>query len=274
MSTVTSNDGTTIAFERSGDGPPVVLVGGALDDRLAMEPLATHLTSHFTVYNYDRRGRGDSEDTVPYAAEREIEDLAALIAEAGGQAFVYGLSSGAMLAFEAAASGMPITKLVMFEPPYAVSETRLNSSEDFTGWLAELVAAGRRDAALEYFMTAAVGLPHEAVDEARSSPVWPRLEAMAHTLVYDTTISGDGRLPVERMALVTVPVLVIDSDGSTAWLRDSAQAVANALPQGRHCSLPGEFHDVPPEKLAPALTEFFACSTTHRTGPRTPDIGR
>lgn len=181
--TVTSADATTIAFERSGEGTPVIVVGGALNDRSTGAPLAAHLASDFTVYTYDRRGRGDSGDTRPYAVEREVEDLAALITEAGGKAFVYGVSSGAILALEAAASGLPITKLALLEPPYTITEARPNASENFAARLAELTSAGRRGEAVEYFMTKTVGLPDEAVAGARNSPMWAGLEAMAHTLV-------------------------------------------------------------------------------------------
>jgi pimeloyl-ACP methyl ester carboxylesterase len=255
--TVTSADGTTIGFERRGQGPPVILVAGALNDRSTAEPLATHLATDFTVYSYDRRGRGDSGDTPPYAVAREIEDLAALIAEAGGAACLYGVSSGAMLAFETAAAGQPVSRLAMFEPPYAVAGAPASVSTDMSSRIAELLAAGRRGDALEYFMSEAVGLPPDTVAGMRGSPMWQGMVALAPTLAYDTAISGDGSLPAQRMASVTVPTLVLDSAESHGWLRQAAEAVAEALPNGRHRSLPGQFHQIPPDMLAPVLAGFF-----------------
>lgn len=250
--TVTSADGTAIACEQRGQGPPVVLVGGALNDRSASAVLAAQLAPDFTAWTYDRRGRGESGDTAPYAVEREIEDLAAVIAQAGGEAFVYGVSSGAVLAFEAAAAGLPIRAVALFEPPYVPSE----GSGGFSARLAGLIGAGRRGDAVALFMRTA-GLPEEAVAGARDSPMWPGLEAMAHTLVYDTALAGDGTLPAGRMLRVSVPALVLDSDASAAALRRAARETATALPAGQHRSVPGRFHEVPAEDLAPVLTEFF-----------------
>lgn len=257
VDTVTSTDGTRIAFERTGQGPPVIVVGGALTDRSAALPVAAQLATDFTAYAYDRRGRGDSGDTAPYAVAREIEDLAALIAEAGGEAYLYGVSSGAILAFEAVAAGLPVPRLALFEPPYSVSAARPNASVDFSVRVGELLAAERRDEAVEYFLTQAVGLSEQAVAGVQSSPVWSGMTALAHTLTYDLTITGDGSLPAGRMASVTVPTLVLASAESTDWLREAAQAVGDAIPDGRYRALSGEFHDVPPAVLAPVLAEFL-----------------
>lgn len=258
MNTVVSKDGTVIAFDRSGEGPATILVGGAFNDRSTGEPLATELASHFTVYTYDRRGRGESGNTAPYAVGREGEDLEALIMEAGGSAFVYGSSSGAALALTAAAHGLPIRKLALLEPPFTVDDSRPPPPEDLGTRYTELSLAGRRGEAVELFMTKAVGLPAEAVDQMRNAPMWPALEDMAHTLAYDAAIMGDGSLPTEQLASVTVPTLVIDSTESPAWLRRAAKAVAGALSNAQHRSLEGQFHDVPPAVLAPVLEEFFA----------------
>jgi pimeloyl-ACP methyl ester carboxylesterase len=254
---VRSSDGTPIAFERSGDGPPVILVGGALNSSTRSFPplvqLAGLLSSTFTVYLYDRRGRGDSADTTPYAVDREVEDLEALIAEAGGSAAVYGLSSGAVLAVEAAARGVAVTKLALFEPP-------LPAGEDASGFGAqrdELVAAGRRGEAVELFLTA-VGLPPEAIAGMRQAPEWLGLEALAHTLLYDGTITEDQALWMEQAPSVSVPTLVLDSEASSEYLLDAAQRATEALPKARRHTLEGRFHDVAPETLAPVLTEFFA----------------
>lgn len=265
MNQVTSRDGTPIAFDRTGDGPPIILVGGALCDRTAGAsgtPLAALLAPQFTVFSYDRRGRGDSGDTAPYAVGREVEDLEALIVEAGGSAFLYGISSGAVLALEAAAHGLPIPKLAIYEPPFhADDDSRRRQAQEYATKLTEVLSAGRRDDAVELFMTM-VGMPLEAVSQMRGAPMWPALEAVAPTLAYDSAVMGDssrgGSLPTERVAAVTTPTLVLDGGASPAWMRDTARRVANTLPRGQHRSLEGQTHDVAPEALAPVLEEFFA----------------
>ena|SRR5215216_1031341 len=260
MNKVTSNDGTTIAFDRSGEGPPIILVGGAFQHR-AIDPrtaeLAEFLARHFTVIHYDRRG--DSSDTEPYAVEREIEDHEALIKEAGGSALVFGMSSGAALALEAAASGLNITKLALYEPPFvAVDDRGHRPPEDAASQLTELTSSGRRGDAVEFFMTKVIGMPIEAVAPMRQAQMGPALEAVAHTLAYDVTIMGDWSVPTERVASVTVPTLAIDGENSPASLRHAAQAVADALPNAQHRTLEGQTHDVDPDALAPVLEEFFA----------------
>lgn len=254
--TVTSADGTQITYEYTGDGPAVILVGGALTDRSAGKPLATALADHFTTYVFDRRGRRDSGDTPPYALGREIEDLAALCDAAGGEAFLYGVSSGAVLAFEAVAAGLPVPRLAMFEPPYVFAPEDPDPAAQ-REHLQRLLAEDRRGEALEYFLREAVGLPSETVASMRQGPMWAALEALAHTLVYDLTVVGDGRVPVDRMAAVAVPTLVLDSAASSPRLRRAAEATAAALPAGAHRSLAGQFHEIPPQELAPVLTRFF-----------------
>jgi pimeloyl-ACP methyl ester carboxylesterase len=257
MNRLTSSDGTTIAFERSGDGPPVILVCGGSTDRTANAPLSELLAEYFTVFNYDRRGRGDSGDTAPYAVEREIEDIDAVIAVAGGSASVYGTSSGAALALEAAASGLAITKLALWEPSYIV-EGRPRPPADTARIYTELVAAGRRGDAVEYFMAKVVGLPPELVAEARKAPWWPAQEALAHTLAYDATIMGDYSLPAERVASVMVATLVIDGGASFPWIRKTAQAIADIIPHAQRRTLEGQTHNVAAEAITPVLVEFFA----------------
>src|SRR5215216_1992011 len=198
MNKITSNDGTTIAFDRLGEGPPVILVCGQSTDRSSNAGVAALLAPDFTVFNYDRRGRGDSGDTAPYAVEREVEDIDALIKEAGGSAFVYGMSSGAALALEAAASGLAITKLALWEPPFILDDSRPRPPADTARIYTELVSRGRRGEAVEFFMRQVVGLPAEFVAQARKAPWWPAQEALAHTLAYDATIMGDYSLPSER----------------------------------------------------------------------------
>jgi pimeloyl-ACP methyl ester carboxylesterase len=257
VNTVTSRDGTTIAFDRLGDGAPIILVGGASADRSANASLAALLTEHFTVFNYDRRGRGDSGDTAPYAVEREVEDTEALIDEAGGSAFVCGSSSGAALALEAAASGLAIAKLALWEPPFIVDESRPRPPDDTATRVTELVSAGRRGDAVEFFMTKVVGLPAEFVAEARNAPRWQAQKALAHTLAYDDMILGDYSLPTERVASVTAPTLVMAGGASFSFMRETARALADIIPEGQHRILEGQEHNVAPEALAPVLVEFF-----------------
>src|SRR5688572_24246990 len=192
---VTSKDGTRIGYGRSGTGPVLVLCSGALSERADLAPLAALLAEHFTVLNHDRRGRGESGDTPPYAVEREVEDIAALLDAAvptGEKAFVFGHSSGAVLALEAA-SRLPdrIARAVLFEPPFVVDESRPPVPADFVAHVTELVAAGRRGDAVAYFLSDAVGLPAELVERMRQMPMWPGLESRAHTLAYDGTLMGD-----------------------------------------------------------------------------------
>ncbi len=258
MQTVTSKDGTTLAFDRSGEGAPIIFVGGALSDRKAVAPVAALLAPHFTIFAYDRRGVGSSGDTAPYAVEREIEDLAALIKEAGGSAFVFGHSSGATLALEAAARGLAITRLVLYEPPFIVDDSRPHPPADLAAQLAELIASGRRGDAVALFFTKGVDLPAGAVAQMRSAPVWPAFEAIAHTLVYNILITGDFSLPAGRMSRVTMPTLVLDGGDSPAWARNAVQAVVDALPNARRRTLEGQTHSAAPEILASALEEFFA----------------
>src|SRR5829696_3211549 len=257
MDKVTSEDGTTVAFDRLGDGPPVILVCGASTDRTANAPLAELLAGHFTVFNYDRRGRGDSGDKAPYAVEREVEDLDAVIGAAGGSAFVYGTSSGGALALEAAASGLAITKLAMWEPPYGLDESSRPPADQVERY-DEVISAGRRGDAVEYFMAKVVGLPPEFVAHAKNSPFWQAKEALAHTLAYDATIMGDYSVPIERATSVAAPTLVMAGRESFPFMRETARALADVIPDGQHRTLEGQTHDVAPETLAPVLEEFFA----------------
>jgi pimeloyl-ACP methyl ester carboxylesterase len=258
MQTVTSKDGTSIAFDRLGDGPPVILVCGGSVDRMSNAPLAALLATHFTVFNYDRRGRGDSGDTQPYAVDREVEDIDAVVDAAGGQAFLYGSSSGAALALEAArALPTRITKLALWEPPYIPEGSLPRPPADTARTYTELVTAGRRGDAVEFFMVKVVGLPAEFVAQARTAHWWPTQEALAHTLAYDATIMGDYSLPTERAAAVTVPTLVIAGGASLPLMRVTAQALAGILPNGQTRTLEGQEHDVAAEAIAPVLVAFF-----------------
>lgn len=256
MSQVTSRDGTVIAFDRSGEGPPIILVAGAFSDRSQLNELAELLASEFTVLNYDRRGRGESGDTPPYEVQREIEDLEALIAEAGGAACVFGGSSGGALALEAAAAGLEIEKLVVYEPPYIVDDSRPPVGPDIADRLRELIAADRRGDAAELFMTEGGLVPSEVVAEMRSSPIWAATEAMAHTLPYDAAIMGPGNKPsIERLAGIKAPTLVLDGGASPAWVRNSAETVARASNATR-ATLPDQVHNVAQDVLAPVVARF------------------
>jgi pimeloyl-ACP methyl ester carboxylesterase len=264
MDTVTSNDGTPIAFDRTGEGPAVILVGGAFQVRIdpKMSQLAALLAPHYTVFTYDRRGRGDSGDTAPYAVEREVGDLEVLIKEAGGSAFVFGMSSGAVLALDAAAYGLPTTKLAVYEPPFIVDNSRAALPTDYLTQLTDLLSADRRGDAVALFMTNPAGVPAEFVAGMRQAPFWPAMEAVAHTLAYDGTIMGDtmagNSLPSGRWESVTAPTLVIDGGASHAWIHNGAQALADVLSNVQRRTLDGQDHDVAPEELAPVLTKFFA----------------
>jgi pimeloyl-ACP methyl ester carboxylesterase len=261
VSDVTSRDGATIAFERSGAGPTVVFVGGALTTAAAMSPLAARLSTRCDVLVYDRRGRGSSGDTEPYAVEREVEDLAAVLEVAGGRASVYGHSSGAVLALEAASRGLPIDRLALYEPPFVVDDSRPPLPPDYVARLIDLVAGDRRGDAIEYFMTTGAAAPADTVASMRSAPFWPAMEAMAHTLAYDGTVMGDtmsGRpLQGERWASVTMPTLVMDGGASPDWARNSARGLAAVLPDARYRTLEGQTHGVTDEAMAPVLEEFF-----------------
>jgi pimeloyl-ACP methyl ester carboxylesterase len=253
---VTSADGTSIAIERQGDGPPIVLVCGGSVDRQSLAGIADQLASSFSVLNFDRRGRGDSGDTLPYAIEREIEDIEAVIAAAGASVGLFGSSSGAALALTATASGASVSKLALWEPPYIVDPSA-RPPKDQVQQYETMVAEGRRGDAAEYFMTKVVGMPPEFVTYAKSQPWWASQEALAHTLAYDARIMGDYSLPTEMAAKVTVPTLVLDGSASMPFMATTAEALAAALPNGSRRILADQGHDVDAAVLAPVLAEFF-----------------
>ena len=261
MNEVTSRDGTRIAFDRTGVGPPLVLVGGALSDRSAARALTELLVPTFQVIAFDRRGRGDSADTPPYAVEREIEDLRALVEEAGGSAYVFGHSSGAVLALDATARGLPAERLALYEPPFVVDGSRPPLPAGYVEHLDRLTVEGRSGDAVEYFMTAGVGLPAEVAAGMREEPYWSALEALARTIAYDGRIMEDtmgGRpLPGDRWDSVAVPTLVMDGEDSPDWARTAVAALVDVLPNAERRTLPGQTHDAAPELLAPMLLAFF-----------------
>jgi len=256
IQTVTSADGTAIAVEVSGHGPAVVLVCGGSVDRGANAGLAAVLAQDFTIWNFDRRGRGDSGDTAPYAVEREIEDIEAVIAAAGGHAHLYGSSSGAGLAFEAAAAGAPIDKLVLWEPPYNVDPAG-RPPADSVEQLDRMVAEGRRDDAATFFMVDMVRLPAEFAAFARTQPWWQGQLAIAHTLAYDARVMGDYSVPTDKAAGVQVPTLILTGGSSFALFRPTAEALVAAMPDARTEVLEGQEHSVDPAVIGPAMTTFL-----------------
>jgi hypothetical protein len=244
-----------IAFDTLGDGSPVVLVLGAFNTRETGAPLAAALATHHTVVNYDRRGRGGSGDSAPYAIDREIDDLAWLIDRAGGAAAVFGFSSGAILALAAAARGVPITRLALFDLPLRPGGAP--NPVDHAKALDELVRARRRGDAVEYFQRRIVGIPEPVVEQLRHAPFRPGLEALAHTLVYDATLLGDGLLHADRFVALPTPLLAIAAGNAPPFMRETASAIARAVPGGTSLVLDGATHDLVPEILAPPLLRFL-----------------
>ena len=257
---VTSADGTSIVFDRSGVGPVIILVHGAFTGRAhpILSNVAAALAPWFTVVNYDRRGRGDSGDTQPYAVERELEDLTALLEIAGGSAMVFGGSSGAGLALQAAPQNRAISKLAVWEPPYHVDYSAPRLSHDFAARLDALVRKGRRAAAVELFMMEAAEATVETIAAMRLQPSWPQAEAVAHTLAYEAAVMGAGNaLPADQLAAITQPTLVLTGGNSPPWITKAGKAVAGTIPGAVHRVLDGQTHNVSPAALVPELLEFF-----------------
>jgi pimeloyl-ACP methyl ester carboxylesterase len=267
MRTVNSKDGTAIAFDQLGNGPALILVAGATATRMDEASLAASLAPYFTVFAYDRRGRGDSGDTALYAVEREVDDIEALVGEAGGSTFLFGHSSGAVLALEAARL-LPdkVTKLAVYEPPFIIDDSRPPAPEHFASHLQEVVSSGRRGEAVESFL-AVVGMPAEMIAQMRQSPTWPRLEASAQTLVYDATIMADTERgdpsSLGKWSSTTVPTLVLDGTvflgraEPHAFMRHGADALASILPHAQRRILEGQDHGPADDALVPALKAFF-----------------
>lgn len=256
MESVRSKDGTEIALDRLGSGPSIVLVAGASSDRGVHAELAELLAEDFGVFNYDRRGRGDSGDTPPYAVEREIEDLDAIIASAGGEAMVFGNSSGAVLALRAAAAGVPITKLALWEPPFMTDPDAPRRQEAYITELTELLNTGRGGDAMALFLRS-IGMPDEMVAGIRQAPMWAGMEAIAPTLLYDANVMGDSTVPAAPVASVRVPTLVLDGSETGAWAAESARALERALPDPERHPFEGQNHAIAWDVLSPELTRFF-----------------
>jgi pimeloyl-ACP methyl ester carboxylesterase len=262
-SSVRSADGTSIAYNRQGGGPAVILVGGGLDDGSENAPLAAELAKQFTVYNYARRGRGDSGDTLPYALEREIEDIEALIANAGGSAHLYGVSTGGALALEAAAAGLAIDKLAVYEVPYDMAEDWPQKWPAYVEELAAVLAEGRRADALELFMRLA-GSSDDEIAAVRDSPYWSGMEGIAHTLAYDAACLGNGQPSAASFAAITQPTLVVTGDerppNSARWvlaLDEAADALVASMPNAKRLTLDGQGHVADPVAVVGVLGGFF-----------------
>jgi pimeloyl-ACP methyl ester carboxylesterase len=269
---VTSKDGTSIAYDCAGRGPAVILVSGGLFDRSENVPLATELAARFTVYNYDRRGRGESGDTLPYSVQREIEDIDALIAEAGGSAHLFGVSSGGGLTLEAAAAGLAVDKVAVYDVPYALAGDKARRSKEFVEQLGPILAEDRRGDAIELFMRFA-GSSEEEIKGARTSRWWPGLEAIAHTVAYDAACMGDYQPPTARLATITRPVLVatggVSPQSQTGmgglppdFFTRAADAIAASIPHSERQTVEGQGHVADPKALALVLEGFFVTGPT------------
>jgi pimeloyl-ACP methyl ester carboxylesterase len=262
MKTVRSKDGTKIAYDKKGTGAALILIDGALSYRASgpSEPLAALLTDNFTVFTYDRRGRGESGDTLPYAVEREVEDIEALLKEAGGEAYVYGTSSGAALALEAASRLNGIKKLALYEAPFIVDNTHAPRPENLIEQAESLIAQNKRGDAVKLFMKT-VDVPMLMINLMRFAPFWKKLTAVAHTIPYDFRILGDtgaGKpLPKGRWAAATMPTLVMDGGKSPTYMRNSQKAISQVLSNAAYRTLEGQTHMLNAEALAPVLKEFF-----------------
>jgi pimeloyl-ACP methyl ester carboxylesterase len=264
MPTVTSNDGTQIAYDSVGSGPPLILVAGATQyravDQTTPELARLLAAGGFRVINYDRRGRGESGDTEPYAVEREIEDIEALVTEAGGEASLFGMSSGAVLAAEAAARGVPVTKLLMYEPPMVLDDSGPPPQPDYVEKIEGLARSGDGDA-MAYFVSM-VGMPEEQLAEFHQSPIFPAFAAVEHTLAYDGRIMepyGKGEpIPQGAWDGALQPTVVFAGGDSPDWMRNAARAAAEALPDGDVRIVPGQTHEFDPAVLAPEMLEFLS----------------
>jgi pimeloyl-ACP methyl ester carboxylesterase len=258
MNEVFSKDGTRIAYRKSGKGPLLILVDGAFcsKDFGPMPKLMPLLAEHFTVISYDRRARGESGDTKPYDTTRELEDISSLIEQHGGSAYLFGISSGAILALRAVAYGLRIPKVVVFEPPFVTKKNAVRSPNAYEE-LKKLVDNGNRGGAVKYYLNKVIGAPAIVTLVLQLMPGWSKMKANANSLPYDAAICGDFEIPKNIFSTIAVPVLAIDSTKSPETLRNAVEATASALPNAKRKSLKGSVHDVPPKILAPELIRFF-----------------
>lgn len=263
METVISRDGTEIAYKKQGSGPALIIVSSAAADHQDASPLAEHLTAQFTVYNYDRRGRGQSSDTAPYDVKREVEDIEALIEAAGGKACLFGSSSGAVLALEAAnLLEDQITKLYLYEPPFIINDSRKPVPVDYVQQLNSLIDDGKRSDAVEYFASEALGIPAEFIEYMKADPSWNKMESLAHTLAYDGLIMGTTQsgkpLPTGRW-MIKAPTLIMTGENSEPLFHDAAHALVKLLPNAKVYTLSGQDHSavvMAPDILAKAVADL------------------
>lgn len=260
MDYVISADGTRIAYDRLGSGPAVLLIGCGPVDRRSEAPLASLLAEHFTVYNYDRRGYGDSGDTQPYSTDREFEDIAAMIEAAGRSVMCYGTSGGGVVALQAAARGLSMTRLAIWEPPYIVPGARPTVPANYRDRQWALREQGRGGDMLELFFTEAVGMPAEMVAGMKAAPFWEDMAAGATGLAYDADMIGDFSIPQEQLKTVTASALVVDG-ATTPWISAACQVLADVLPHVTRATLDGQPHNVDAAALAPVIAEFFQAAT-------------
>jgi len=259
MSKVISKDGTAIAFQKSDNGPTIIVVDGALCSR-AFGPtpkLAPLLADNFSVVNYDRRGRNESGDTAPYSAEREVEDIEALINETGGSAYVVGFSSGAALAFRAAASGLNIRKMVLYEAPYVMNMGGHNPPIDTAEQLKQLIVSGKRSAAVKFFMKDMIGIPGIIPAIMSLTPIWKKLKAVAHTIPYDAAIMDGFTIPTALAAKINVPTLVMNGSKSPVSLRNASKKLSEIIPNAQYQILEDQTHDVSMRAITPELINYF-----------------
>ncbi|WP_409181488.1 alpha/beta fold hydrolase [Amycolatopsis sp. VS8301801F10] len=259
LATLASSDDTLIAVERTGDGPPVVVISGGLNQRVMFGKLVELLSPKFTVFNYDRRGRGDSgdSDADDYTMDLEIDDLATVLGSIGEPAFVFGNCTGGILAMHAAARGVPMRKLALYEPPYSVGGGKAPAPADYLERLKALIAAGRREEAIVMFQKEAVGNGDGFVERMRNHPAWPVIEGLAHTLVYERVIVGDGSVPADVVRKVDVPTLMMEGGDSPEWQRLACAELLSLLPRAEHLVLEGHSHMFPQAVGAPLLEKFF-----------------
>jgi pimeloyl-ACP methyl ester carboxylesterase len=257
MARVSSRDGTQIAFTTGGEGPALVLVSGALSQRSLVGDtlLVPRLMEHYSVYTYDRRGRGESGDSKPYAVDREIDDIEALIDHAGGTVYLFGVSSGAALSLRAAAKlgAARVSKLALYDPPYGQPQRDFDEQKDR---VRELVRTGQPGDAAAYFLSA-IGTPPKVLEDMKTSPSWEAMKKIDHTLAYDYDVLGDGQVPEAVAKAITVPTLVLNGEKSMDFMHAAAARIASLVPNGRHATIEGQAHGVTADATVPVLTEFF-----------------
>lgn len=262
MTSVTSNDGTRIAFEKSGSGPALIIVGGALSHRKLYgdTALIDMLSRHFTTYTYDRRGRGESTDEKPYAVDREIEDIEALIKDAGGQAYLYGVSSGAALSLRTAAAlgASKVPMLALYEPPYGQDRQVFEKQKQRIN---EIIRTRQPGEAAAHFLSE-IGTPPDAIEGMKSSPEWEAIKKIDFTLAYDYEVLGEGVVPVDVAGSIAVPTLVMDGEKSLDFMRATADQVGQLIPGAQRKTLKGQTHQAAASAVAPVLIEFFTASSS------------